>query len=69
MLPLDVYYSAVSSYCIWYVPVTSKESACRMLGSVEEMSIASLVTVISMQAQYLVCRVIVSKSEKLLSFN
>jgi hypothetical protein len=37
-----------------------------MLASAELMSIASLLTIISMQAQYLVCRVIVLKSENFL---
>lgn len=44
-------------------------SAGRMLGSAEEMSIASLLTIISMQMQCLVWRAIVSESEQLLSVN
>lgn len=72
MLPLEVYYSDFSSYCIYGTCLACYKlgiCACWMLGSAEVMSVASLLTIISMQAQHLVCKLIVSKSEELLNFN
>lgn len=68
MLPPQVY--SVSLVLIAYMVRACYElgiCACRMLGSAELMSIASLLTIVSMQVQYLVCRVIVLKSENFLA--
>lgn len=81
-LPLEVYYSIFSSYCIYYyMPCTRQHFICvricmytyahayirvhtHSMLNLAVRAIASLLKISSMQCNYLVCRLNVSKSEK-----